>query len=207
MISRFNSSKLVEPVNHEFMDIITKMNELETETPREEVVQSEEPEESKPKMTRVKTKENLKFAQKSFMESLGFFAEIRKDAHSQSAQTIRPKTATIDHLHKADSKEKAQKNTRKLRFAKGKLDIQDLVLFKYLKNEEKVKMFRSLGFILSKTSKSKHLQIYNELEKDLTEKHDWSKHQQRNNDITDSLLIRLLQNIRIERKQVACDHD
>ena len=161
------------------MDIIQKMNELDS--PREQAAQSEDIDETKSKtMTRVKTKENLKFAQQSFMESLGFFAEIRKDAHSQSAQTIRPKTATIESSHRADAKEKAQKSLRKLIFAQGKLDIQDLVLFRYLKNEEKIKMFRSLAFILSKTSKSKHLQIYNDLEQKVTEKHDWSKHQQRN---------------------------
>ena len=197
MITRFNSSKLVAPENHEFMDIITKMNEVET--PREQAVQSEDPDETNLKgITRVKTKENLKFAQKSFMESLGFFAEIRKEAHSQSAQIIRPKTATIEHLHRPETKENSRKNSRKLRFSQGKLDIQDLVLFRYLKNEEKAKMFRSLGFMLTKTSKSKHLQIYNDLERELTEKHDWSKYQQRNNNVSSAWRIRLLQIIELK---------
>ena len=160
------------------MNIIQRMNEQET--PREPTIQQEDTEEDRPKkMTRVKTKENLKFAQQSFMESLGFFAEIRKEAHTQSAQTIRPKTATIGDLHRPDAKEKLRRSSKKLRFAQGKLDIQDIVLFRYLKNDEKVKMFRSLGFILSKISKSKHLQVYNELEKDLIEKHDWSLYRQR----------------------------
>lgn len=180
LTNRFNTSKLIKPQNHTFMDIVTKM--AEDETLRDETIPNDTTEirGARNTLKKVKTEENLKFAEKSFKDSLGFFANIRKENESQPNLKIRPNPSS-DLLRNSSLKPQStdRKGAGRLRAEKGKLDIQDIVLFKYLTNEEKIKMFKGLSFITSKRSKSKHLSAYSELERELIDNHDWSNYRQR----------------------------
>lgn len=170
--SHFDSSKIVLPENHTFMDLITAMerNEHFDKAASSNMTDSRMTHTSR--LGCEKSLVNLAFAEKSYRSSIVFAPELRKESDMPPVRYIMPRSSSME-LPRKGVMQKPLVRTAPKRETSG---INDIIAFEQLKDHQKLNSLAGLAFVVSKRSKSKYLSMYYELVRETASKHDWSKY-------------------------------